>query len=236
MLRKRKKRHVMKEYSFDLYDHGIPPTLINLLNITKSLEDFENELMKGNHSITKREIATTDPIMNKIHDFQRLLNDLESEIKDISKSNKTKCFIESFYDKVNCTKGEMQETNQEGVVMIEEKSRKKSKEHIDLLIRILKDKIGDLKSIKKHLRLNRLNNAETGYDTDDEEPEDNGNINNLTENKENNSTKAEENLFLSNVTSETDFNNSSAGGSGSLETSTIVITNEIKGRFFSLLF
>lgn len=183
------------------------------------------KINEQSHTITKRETTTTDPIMSKIHDFQRLLNDLESEIKETSKGNKIKCFIESSYDKTNCTKGEMQETNPQ-----EENSRKKSKEQIDLLIRILKKKIGDLKSIKKHLRINRLNNADTGYDTDDEETEDTK-INDLVENKENNFTNIEENIFLSNVTSEADLNNSSVGG-GSLETSTVVITNEIKGRFF----
>lgn len=217
---------MLEEHSFELYESGAPSTLIHLLNMKKSLEDYTDELMKE-HSIRKREIATADPIMNKIHDFQRLLDDLESEIKDKSNGNKTKCFIESFYDKVNCTKGEAQE-NRDGFVVVAEKSRKKSKEHIDLLIRILKDKIGDLKSIKKHLRLNRLNNvAETGYDTDDE---DGIKVNHLEENKEYNSTKMEENLS----TSETDFNNSSVGGGSLVETSTVVITNEIKGRFFFL--
>ncbi|KAL5273857.1 SULF1 family protein [Megaselia abdita] len=234
LLKKRRKRHVLEENSFELYENGASSTLIHLLNLTISLEDYRNELINEiahqSHSIRKREIATADPIMNKIHDFQKLLDDLESEIKDISKSNKTKCFIESFYDKVNCTKGEIHDTNREGLVGVEEKSRKKSKEHIDLLIRILKDKIGDLKSIKKHLRLNRINNADTGYDTDDEDIDDNAKGNNLYENKENNSTKMEENLYLSNATSETDFNNSSVGGS-SLETSTVVITNEIKETF-----
>lgn len=184
------------------------------------------------HTLTKREISPTDPIMSKIQDFEKLLDDLESEIKETSRGNKTKCFIESFYDKINCTKGE---THRESFVIVADNARKKSKEHIDLLIRILKDKIGDLKNIKKHLRLNRLNNLDTGYDTDDEETEDNAKINGVVANKESNFTNIEENVFLSNITSETDLNNSSAGG-GSLETSTVVITNEIKGRFFFQIF
>lgn len=223
---------MLEEDSYELYENGAPSSLVQLLSITKSVDDYKNQLLNiidhQSHSIRKREIAIADPIMNKIHDFQKSLDALEAEIRDKSKGNETKCFIEAFYDKVNCTKGEMQETSGGG----EDKSRKKSKEHIDLLIRILKDKIGDLKSIKKHLRLNRLNNVETGYDTDDEEAEDKNKVNHLDDNRDTNSTKMGHNLFLSNATSETDFNNSSAGGS-SLETTTVVITNEIKGMFFS---
>lgn len=212
---KRKKRHLTEETHYDAYEEGAPSSLVELLKMTKSLEDYEtqlrNEIAHGSHSIRKREIG--DPIVNKIHDFQKSLDALEAEIRDKTRaSNETKCFIESFYDKVNCTKGLEQEVNG-GVGGV--KSRKKSKEHIDLLIRILKDKIGDLKSIKKHLRLNRLhisNNAESGYETVDEEHLD-SKVNNIT-------------LLLLNGTQEADFNISSIGG---LETSTVMITNEIKG-------
>lgn len=88
-------------------------------------------------------------------EIQQSLDELETSFIDhdvIEHINSTtgatklgaKCFIEA-NGKVNCS----------DIIYDDEKSWKKSRFQIDLLIKVLKNKINDLKEIKKHLRENK---------------------------------------------------------------------------------
>ncbi|XP_037039446.1 extracellular sulfatase SULF-1 homolog isoform X2 [Bradysia coprophila] len=124
--------------------------MVNLLKLSEQVDKLEKELMAANahRSRTKRE--SVDHIGSVITEIQDSLEELESSFKGQGKVESrgeengkfgAKCFIEN-NGKVNCS----------DIIYEDEKSWKLSRVQIDLLIKVLKNKISDLKDIKKHLK------------------------------------------------------------------------------------
>lgn len=80
----------------------------------------------------------------------------ELDVTNATEKIGAKCFVESS-GKVNCSE----------IIYEDERSWRKSRNQIDLLIQVLKSKISDLKGIKKHLK----HNKPSGMDEDDSSEE-----------------------------------------------------------------
>lgn len=124
--------------------HGIIQSLQSSLSPTSAI-----------HSRHKREAV--NHITAVIQEIQKSLENIETSLlehdeitqltlNDTNSSSKigAKCFIE-LNGQVNCS----------DIIYEDEKSWRKSRNQIDLLIKVLKNKINDLKDIKKHLKENK---------------------------------------------------------------------------------
>lgn len=143
-----------------------------LLRLSRFLETLASEHGgKGNGRRRKRD--TSHYLNDVVHEIQTQLENLETSMNldksaqssSAENSNSTlkfgiKCFIESS-GKVNCS----------SVIYENEKSWKKSRDQVDLLIQVLKTKIVELKDIRRHLKEHKPKNV-TDSDDDVNEGED----------------------------------------------------------------
>lgn len=150
----RYKREVEGEID-EIYHDKLPTEFVNLLRMDEVLDNLQNkifedddEVEKPEHSRKKRE---TDYITQTIDELHSVLLTLEKKYLNTTKGP-VQCFVETT-GKVNCST----------IVYENEKAWKQSRLQIDMLIKVLKDKIGNLKDIKKHLKENRPANMTT-YD------------------------------------------------------------------------
>uniref|UniRef100_A0A1B0CX50 Extracellular sulfatase C-terminal domain-containing protein n=1 Tax=Lutzomyia longipalpis TaxID=7200 RepID=A0A1B0CX50_LUTLO len=129
-----------------------------LIRISRNVAEIQESLMKPpeSHRRTKRD-ESIDHISSVIEDIQKNLDKLEASLLEENESIKAlnqsaqnskkvaaKCFIET-NGKVNCS----------DIIYEDEKSWRKSRVQIDLLIKVLKKQINDLRDIKKHLKEHR---------------------------------------------------------------------------------
>lgn len=121
-----------------------------LLRISEIMDDLN---IDSEHSRHKRSV---DHVSSVIHEIQESLDALEQNFNTTSLSDEkigSKCFVEDG-GKVNCS----------SIIYEDEKSWKKSRIQIDLLIKVLKKKITDLKDIKKHLKEHRPLHIKEDYE------------------------------------------------------------------------
>ncbi|XP_062554295.1 extracellular sulfatase SULF-1 homolog [Armigeres subalbatus] len=149
------------------------PEIIGLIGMARSVVELEEQL-KTSHSVGrhKRETNGGGQIESVISELQSTLKEIERNFEQnsiLKKQNSsavdkeghrgTKCFITAV-GRVNCS----------NVIYEDETSWKRSRMQIDMLIKVLKTKINDLKDIKKHLKEHRPSSFR---DEDGEEDEDN---------------------------------------------------------------
>ncbi|XP_055632222.1 extracellular sulfatase SULF-1 homolog [Toxorhynchites rutilus septentrionalis] len=167
--RRRQKRDV----SFDERFVEANYEMFSLLRIVKSLVELEDELESSQgHSRTKRETPGGSQIENVIHELQSTLKEIERNFEQNSvlrKQNQstvelpendpgTRCFVTAL-GKVNCS----------NIIYDNEVSWKRSRTQVDMLIKVLKNKINDLKDIKKQLKEHKPSSFK--YDGEEEEEE-----------------------------------------------------------------
>lgn len=137
----------------------LPTEMAELLQLNSKIEHITSLIhLNENQSRHKRE--TIDHITDIIQEIQVSLENLETsflehdEILSVATINNAstnsdnkigaKCYIET-NGQVNCS----------DVIYEDERSWKKSRHQIDLLIKVLKNKINSLKDIRKHLKENK---------------------------------------------------------------------------------
>lgn len=132
--------------------------MLKLLHISNLVSEIENQLESELETSerTRRKRDTVDRITDVIQDIQEALDNLEEEFREerVLHNNRTrkisgekiaeKCFIEANF-KVNCS----------DIIVDDHRAVKESRQQIDLLIKVLKNKINYLKDLKKALRDNR---------------------------------------------------------------------------------
>lgn len=136
----------------EIFNEKLPPEFVNLLQMDEVLNNIENSIENLNeaHSRKKRE---TDYITQTIDELHSVLLTLENKYLNNTKGP-VQCFVESS-GKVNCST----------IVYENEEAWRQSRIQIDMLIKVLKDKIANLKDIKKHLREHRpINMTSTDED------------------------------------------------------------------------
>lgn len=140
------------------YNEKMPLEFENLLQIDQVLDNIENSLelsaAVNEHSRKKRE---ADYITQTIDELHSVLLTLEKKYLNNTKGP-VQCFVEET-GKVNCST----------IVYENEDAWRQSRTQIDMLIKVLKDKIINLKDIKRHLKEHRPANMTSFYDdvTDD---------------------------------------------------------------------
>ena len=129
------------------YNTRLPPEFLHLLRMDEVLDTLENKLSEElenlneeKHSRRKRD---ADYITQTIDELHSVLMSLEKKYLNNTK-NPVQCFVETS-GKVNCST----------IVYENEEAWRQSRLQIDMLIKVLKDKIGNLKDIRKHLKENR---------------------------------------------------------------------------------
>lgn len=151
-------------------------TMRELLRLSRFIEMLasENGGHRQNGDGQRRKRDTSHYLNDVVHEIQTELENLETSM-DLGASasaanantNSTekfgiKCFIETS-GKVNCS----------SVIYENEKSWKKSRDQVDLLIQVLKTKIVELKDIRRHLKDHKPKNV-TDEDDANEENAENG--------------------------------------------------------------
>lgn len=143
----------------EIYNEKTPPEFENLLRMDQVLDNIENSIelaaaVNDEHSRKKRE---ADYITQTIDELHSVLLTLEKKHLNNTKGP-VQCFVEET-GKVNCST----------IVYENEDAWRQSRTQIDMLIKVLKDKITNLKDIKRHLREHRPANMTSFYDdlTDD---------------------------------------------------------------------
>lgn len=164
--------HSSRKKRSETFSDADAGTMRELLRLSRFIEMLASE--HGGHSNGRRRKRDTSHYLNDVvHEIQTELENLENSM-DLSASasaenantNSTekfgiKCFIETS-GKVNCS----------SVIYENEKSWKKSRDQVDLLIQVLKTKIVELKDIRRHLKDHKPKNV---TDEDDANEEDDGN-------------------------------------------------------------
>lgn len=131
----------------EIFNDKLIPEFESLLQMDQVLDNIENFLQndadnKG-HSRKKRE---ADYITQTIDELHSVLLTLEKKYLNNTKGP-VQCFVEDT-GKVNCST----------IVYENEEAWRQSRIQIDMLIKVLKDKIVNLKDIKRHLKEHRPNN------------------------------------------------------------------------------
>uniref|UniRef100_A0A6B2EH51 Putative sulfatase n=1 Tax=Phlebotomus kandelakii TaxID=1109342 RepID=A0A6B2EH51_9DIPT len=149
----RHKRSIEEEYV-----EQVPAVMKKLIRISRSVSEIKELMSKPpeSHRRTKRD-ESIDHISSVIEDIQKNLDKLEASLLEENESIRSlnqsaqnpkkvaaKCFIETS-GKVNCS----------DIIYEDEKSWRRSRVQIDLLIKVLKKQINDLRDIKKHLKEHR---------------------------------------------------------------------------------
>lgn len=149
--------------------------MASLLRVVKSVVELEENLESSRmavHGRAKRETSGGNQIENVIHELQSTLKEIERNFEQnsiLKKQNQstmelsendpgTKCFVTAL-GKVNCS----------NVIYDNEASWKRSRTQVDMLIKVLKNKINDLKDIKKQLKEHKPSSVR--YDGEEEEDE-----------------------------------------------------------------
>ncbi|XP_065075177.1 extracellular sulfatase SULF-1 homolog [Ochlerotatus camptorhynchus] len=151
------------------------PEMAGLVRVARSVVEVEEEIQSSQEGgrRSKREATGSGgggQIESVIHELKSTLKDIERNFEQnsvLKKQNSTaaeevdlpgtKCFVTAI-GKVNCS----------NVIYEDETSWKRSRMQIDMLIKVLKTKINDLKDIKKHLKEHRPSSFRD-EDGDDEE-------------------------------------------------------------------
>jgi extracellular sulfatase Sulf len=152
----RHKRDIMEDDEDllnEIYNDQLSQNMLDLIQLDKAIKSVHNHIVDNSdleirHSRKKRE--STDYITSVIDELHNVLENIEKKFKNQKlEKNGTlpgpaQCFVETT-GQVNCS----------DVVYEDEKAWKKSRVQVDLLIRVLKNKINNLKEIKKHLKEHR---------------------------------------------------------------------------------
>lgn len=133
----------------EIYIDQLPPEFVDLLRMDEVVENLQNSLLNqseqlNEHSRKKRE---SDYMTQTIDELNTLLGTIEQKYANSSSSGPVQCFVEPT-GKVNCST----------IVYENEQAWKQSRVQIDMLIKVLKTKILNLKDIKKHLKEHRPTN------------------------------------------------------------------------------
>jgi Sulfatase protein len=150
---KRETADVMDE----IYIDQIPPEFLDLLRMDEVVENLQNSLLNQTeqseeHSRKKRDV---DYMAQTIDELNTVLGQIEQKYSNAS-DGPVQCFVE-VTGKVNCST----------IVYENERAWKQSRVQIDMLIKVLKSKITNLKDIKRHLKEHRPSNMT--YDEDNYE-------------------------------------------------------------------
>lgn len=149
------------------------PEMVGLMRVAKSVVELEDVLQSSpSGRRQKRETNGGGQFESVIHELQSTLKEIERNFEQnsvLKKQNSTaveddgpsgtKCFV-TVIGRVNCS----------NIIYEDETSWKRSRMQIDMLIKVLKTKINDLKDIKKNLKERRPSSFR---DDDEEEDEDN---------------------------------------------------------------
>lgn len=134
-----------------------PVEIIELIRMNRRLEEISGEHHSENsHGRSKR---SASQVSSAIAEVQRNLEILEESFRN-SSSNRNgtseKCFVSDVATgQVNCTAAKSDDN---------EKNWKRSRHQIDLLIKVLKQKINDLKEIRKDLKENKPGSIKEDYE------------------------------------------------------------------------
>uniref|UniRef100_A0A1Q3F3V4 Putative sulfatase n=1 Tax=Culex tarsalis TaxID=7177 RepID=A0A1Q3F3V4_CULTA len=151
--------------------------MAGLIRIARSVVELE----ESSHSRSKRETSSSGggQIENVIHELQSSLKEIEQSVEQsavLRRQNQSegveveagsKCFVTAV-GRVNCS----------NVIYEDENSWKRSRLQIDMLIKVLKNKLNDLKGIKKQLKEHRPSTfrEEDGEVEEEEEDDDNQSV------------------------------------------------------------
>lgn len=138
----RVKRNTLGDTGETLIHQHSPVEILELIRLNEELD----KLSAGfHHSVAgMREKRNADDASDVLAEIQQSLRSLEDSFRNSSESRSEKCFVLNS-GQVNCTAS----------VYEDAKSWKRSRHQIDLLIKVLKKKISDLKDIRKHLKENK---------------------------------------------------------------------------------
>lgn len=139
---KREVNHIIHE--------STPDEILTLLRLHEQLEMLSQEEVSETHTRHKR---NTEDVVDVITEIQRNLVSLENTFRNNTQHPSEKCFVAS-EGRVNCSSS----------IYEDEKSWKRSRHQVDLLIKVLKKKISDLKDIRKHLKENKPNSIKDDYE------------------------------------------------------------------------
>lgn len=149
----------------EIYIDQIPPEFVDLLRMDEVVENLQNTLINQSeqHENSRKKRESSDYITQTLDELNTVLGSIEKKYANISAGAPVQCFVETS-GKVNCST----------VVYENEAAWKQSRVQIDMLIKVLKNKITNLKDIKKHLKENRPMNMtydEENYSTSIEDYE-----------------------------------------------------------------
>lgn len=141
----------------EVYNEEIPPEMLDLVQLDKVIETVHQHILNvSEDSISRKKRDTSnissDYITSVIDELHNVLGNIEKKFNNekLETSDKgglpgpAQCFVETT-GQVNCS----------NIIYEDEKAWKKSRVQVDLLLRVLKNKINNLKEIKKHLKENR---------------------------------------------------------------------------------
>lgn len=138
----------------------MPQPVSHLLKLTNAVDLLHNHLapQSGHATQLRHKRETVDHIGSVIDEIQESLGKLEASFvgqqdyhvnrTSTLRRDGAKCFMETT-GKVNCS----------DIIYEDENSWRKSRQQIDLMIKVLKNKIVNLKGIKKHLKDHRPQNV-----------------------------------------------------------------------------
>ncbi|KAM8704157.1 hypothetical protein ACLKA7_008712 [Drosophila subpalustris] len=162
--KRRHKRHV--EQQLELYHTELPYEMEELLDLDRSIAELESHGHRskretpGRQNVSTSSSSSSDAVAVVIQQIQSTLETLEHKFNEheldnrsingsssLGRGNKflkggTRCFVDDSTDKVNCS----------DVIYEDEKTWRTSRNQIDMLIKLLKDKISTLKDMKKQMR------------------------------------------------------------------------------------
>jgi hypothetical protein len=141
-------------YEVDAPESHHTPVMINLLRISRYIDSLEITLehQQENNGHRRQKRESLSRISSIVEQLQNELETIESNFQVYPSSEETdtttrastsKCFVERS-GRVNCSS-----------VADDEKLWRKSRVQVDILIKVLKNKINDLKEIRKNLKENR---------------------------------------------------------------------------------
>lgn len=173
--KRRHKREAQEEEQEEIYHTELPYEIEELLDLHQSIDLLSQHGHRNkrstNTSSSGSSSASNDAIAGVIQQIQSTLETLEHKFhaQELSIRNSngrgskfqkggTRCFVEESTDRVNCS----------DVIYDDEKTWRKSRNQIDMLIKLLKDKISTLKDMKKQMRESkqqgrRRNGDPSGY-------------------------------------------------------------------------
>jgi hypothetical protein len=133
----------------EIFIEQLPTDFLELLRMDEVVGNLQTALLNQNQSLehsTRNKRETKDYVTQTLDELTTLLGSIERKYAN-SSVDPVQCFVESM-GSVNCS------TN----VYENEDAWKQSRIQIDMLIKLLKSKITDLKDIKKHLKEHRPSN------------------------------------------------------------------------------